>query len=284
MNPRVTIISLIYRSPEYAVGLYKNLLKFTPSILSGETDFYFVANNANYRTIKALKKNKIPFIEFNQPVLSARQHFELGYATPEYIGRVYKGYNFGLENCKTPLVVLINSDMIFSPNWLENLMALEDGRKIVSCTIVERNHPKFGVFPGAIENNFGSSFKNFKIRKWENFLLESLNENQPLTGGGYMPAIFRTSWFKDISFYPEGNIRKPNAPYSEVFMYGDEYLFEKFSALGIQHITSSNSYCYHFKEGERATSFFPKLQNYLSFIRKWIRRKILPKRTKLSSI
>ena len=148
--PRVTIICLIYRSPAYAIGLYHYLKLVTPALVSGEADFFFVANNANSKTLKTLKKFQIPFVEFNRKVMTDEQHSALGFATPEYIGRVYAAYNFGVRHCTTPMVVLINSDMVFSRGWLEELLVLENGRQIVSCELVERNHPKFGVFPGAI--------------------------------------------------------------------------------------------------------------------------------------
>jgi hypothetical protein len=80
MSPNVTIISLIYRSPAYAVGLWKSLLASTPELHTGEAKFYFVANNANSRTLGALKRHQVPFIEFNRAVLSDAQHHEMGFA------------------------------------------------------------------------------------------------------------------------------------------------------------------------------------------------------------
>lgn len=250
----VTIISLIYCSPEYAIGLYKRLIEVTPALKSGEAEFYFVANNANQKTLDAIRFHQIPYMEFNPPVLSDLEHEKLGFAKPEYIGRVYAAYNYGIKKSKTPLVVLINSDMVFSENWLENLIKLDDGESIVSCTLVERRHPKFGVFPGAIEANFGSSFRNLDWGKWKEFSRNYIQMEIPISSGGpYMPALFHKSWFEEYSFYPEGNIRIHEKPYSEVSMYGDEYLFSTFQRFGIRHISASSSLCYHFKEGERGT-------------------------------
>jgi len=268
LKEQITIISLIYRSPSYAVGLWKALLASTPQLKTGEADFYFVANNANAQTLKALKKHKIPFIEYNQPVLSNEQHYNLGFAFPEYIGRVYAAYNFGIKQCSTQKVVLINSDMILSPDWLSSLLKLDDGLHVVSPTLVERNHPRFGVFPGAVEQNFGSSFRSFKVKKWVDFLtLRSGLERNTLDGGSYMPALFHTKWFKDFGFYPEGNLRNPTEKYERVSMYGDEYLFSLFKKSGIGHITDPNSYCYHFKEGERSASLKSTLHNIFFILR-----------------
>jgi hypothetical protein len=268
VTPNVTIISLIYRSPAYAIGLWKSLLASTPELKTGEANFYFVANNANSRTLSALKRHQIPFIEFNRAVLTDAQHFERGFAKPEYIGRVYAAYNFGIEKCTTQKVVLINSDMIFSPGWLTSLLKLENGQNIVSPTLVERNHPRFGVFPGAVEQNFGRSFRTFKSKKWETFLeFQTLSNKSVLEGGSYMPALFQTNWFKNFGFYPEGNLRFQDEEYEKVAKYGDEYLYETFKEKGIGHLTDPNSFCYHFKEGERSTTLESYLYNSFSFLR-----------------
>ncbi len=275
MTVDVTIISLIYRSPEYAKGLYERLQQVTPSIKNGTTKFYFVANNANRATRIALEKNKIPHFVFNSPELSDLEHFDLGFAKPAYIGKVYAGYNYGIQKCESKFVVLINSDMVFGPNWLEELLAYEDGSSIVSCTLVEREHPKFGIFPGAIEGSFGSSFRNLKWSSWVDFCHSLSDQARGYSNGGaYMPALFQTKWFTDISLYPEGNIRSETGTYSDVSQYGDEFLFSKLEEMGIRHITSPKSFCYHFKEGERATEFIPKLQNYLAILKKIIRKTI----------
>jgi hypothetical protein len=195
----------------------------------------------------------------------------MGFAKPEYIGRVYAAYNFGIEQCTTEKVVLINSDMIFSPGWLTSLLKLENGRCVVSPTLVERNHPRFGVFPSAVEQNFGRSFRSFKSKKWETFLRsQNLGNDTASEGGSYMPALFHTNWFKRFGYYPEGNLRLPHLEYDKVSKFGDEFLFETFKKNGIGHITDPNSFCYHFKEGERSTSLVSYLYNSISFMRQKI--------------
>ena len=44
--------------------------------------------------------------------------FALGYGAPEYMSRVYRGYNEGIRAAAGDYVVLINSDNYFSPDWL----------------------------------------------------------------------------------------------------------------------------------------------------------------------
>lgn len=271
LNPSVTIISLIYQSPRYAIGFWKSIQESTPQLASGEATFYFVANNANQKTKRALIKHKIPYIDFERIVLSNEQHFKLGFAKPEYIGRVYSAYNFGIQECKTPKVVLLNSDMVLSPGWLTKLLATDHQTRIVSPILVERNHPRFGIFPGALEGNFGHSFESFDKKRWLNFLrLQQGKADVMKPSGPFMPALFNTDWFSRISYYPEGNLRNDFDSYENVSEYGDEYLFRIFQEAGIPHVSHSNVYCYHFKEGERSTLIFQSYLNRFSQARRLV--------------
>ena len=273
MTPEVTVISLIYQSPEYAVGFWKYLKENTPELANGKAVFYFVANNANRKTIRALDKNEIPYIPYTTPVLEDFEHEAKGFAAPEYLGRVYSAYNFGIRMCETPLVVLLNSDMILSDNWLTLLLESQESNSILSPTLVERSHPRFGVFPGAIEANFGSSFRTFKQKAWQAFIEDIPNDEATFKQNGpYMPALFKVRWFHEICFYPEGNTRRLTDPYEQVLEYGDEYLFRKFQESGVNHVSHSKVFCYHFKEGERATKAYPLLLNLISFLKGRIKR------------
>jgi hypothetical protein len=145
--------------------------------------------------------------------------------------------------------------------------------RIDSSTLVERDHPNFGVFPGAIEKNFGRDYKTLAWDHWLDFSsLETAKETPPYLGGAYMPTLFRKEWFENFSFYPAGNLRTIEGSYSEVSEYGDQYLFRKLQENGIQHLTSPKSYCYHFKEGERSTQVLPMLQYLKAGAKRSIRR------------
>lgn len=280
-TPEVTIISLIYRSPQFARGLWENLISVTPEIMTGAAEFFFVANNANRKTLSYLSRKNIPHKIYNSKVLSIEEHQSQGFAGPEYIGRVYSAYNFGALSANANKVVLVNSDMVFSENWLTNLIEKFDGSEILSCSLVERDHPLFGVFPGAIEANFGSKFSNFNLEKWKLFSrTHSSREFNKSPGGAFMPAIFLREWFVRFGGFPSGNIGKPGNSYNEVEMYGDEYFFSILKRNGIGHSTISNSLCYHFKEGEKSDSFFdwnrtifiPKMKNIVrNIVRKYIK-------------
>jgi hypothetical protein len=252
-NPkRVTIVALIYRSSFYAYFFYRNLLKYTPELRNGQADFYFVANSAKLHVLVFLRLFRIRHYIFNPTRLSNQQHQKLGFAAPEYLGRVYSAYNFGVSKADTEFVVLLNSDMVMSPNWLP-IMLKQGGRKIISPTLVERVHPKFGVFPGAKNQNFGSSFLNFNNSKWEKYCKEFVLSQVINAGGPYMPALMKKEWFTTFGGFPHGNLGGL-ANYEIVTAYGDQYFFDELKRNGIYHESLDSINCYHFKEGERETA------------------------------
>lgn len=259
----VTVVSLIYQSPEYAKQFYKSILWSTPEIAQGCVDFFFVANNANAQTLRALKENEIPHYELNLPILSDEDHSALGFGAPEYIGRVYAAYNYAISKSKTDLVLLLNSDMVMSKGWLNRMLSVYSDEVALSPTLVERAHPRFGVYPGALEANFGSSFRNFRLDDWERF-----SSDQPVTKVvdklelPFMPTLVRKLWFDDLGGYPHGNIQGDEG-YKSVSKYGDQYFFERLKDYGVSHKSVEGVYCYHFKEGERESNFLTYIFNIL---------------------
>mgnify|MGYP001558522037 CR=1 FL=1 len=57
MKPRISICSLVYRSPKWADFVF-NGIKETPEFKNGNAEFYFVTNNATTELLKYLKKRK----------------------------------------------------------------------------------------------------------------------------------------------------------------------------------------------------------------------------------
>ena len=168
--PKITIICLIYKSVKLLDAVYESALKYTPMLKTGEAEFLFVANDPTDAVIKHLVDKKYNFIINQNEHFREEELFKKGYGVPEYISRVYKGYNQGILNAKGDIIVLINSDNFFSPDWLENLLKYKSYDKVLSSQIVERNHEKFGVFPGAIEHYFGSCVENYEEENFINFV------------------------------------------------------------------------------------------------------------------
>lgn len=241
----ISIICLIYKSCKMADKVYESVIKHTPLIKNNKAEFFFVANNPTEEVLKYLSQKKYPFIECWTEVLTDNQMDKMGYAKPNYMRNVYQGYNYGILNAKGKIVVLINSDNLFSDDWLENLLKYSDYKNIVCSTLIEPGKKEFSVFPGAIEKDFGKTIDSFKENEFLKFA-KSIKRTGLKLGGAYMPCLF----YKEIGIlaglYPEGNIKSDN------IIFGDEYFFKKLNDLGVLHITAKDSIVYHLKEGEKS--------------------------------
>jgi hypothetical protein len=217
-------------------------------IKSGEAEFFFVANDALEDVLIHLQTKGYKYFEQKNEICTNEQLFAMGYAWPEYIHRIYRGYNRAILESKGEIVVLVNSDHNFSPDWLENLLKYFDSQKIVCSQLIEPKHSRFGLFPSAINGEFGNTPDNFDKEGFLNFA-KRVRKSGFFLGGAYMPCMF----YKDISIYtglyPEGNIA--GTSFDEISMTGDEAFFDRLSKNGIVHITSRDSIVYHLKEGEK---------------------------------
>jgi GT2 family glycosyltransferase len=223
-------------------------MKYTPMVQAGEAEFLFVANDPTDTVVSHLVERNYPFILNINKTFTEEELFSKGYGIPEYMNRVYKGYNQGILHANGERVALINSDNYFSPDWLENLIKYSDMKKVISCTLVERRHEKFGVFPGAVERNFGSNTENFKEDEFVDFTYK-FKKTGLRPGGAYMPSLL----YKDVAMYaglyPEGNIALNSKDI--IRRYGDEEFFDRLAKIGVEHFTAKDSISYHLKEGER---------------------------------
>jgi GT2 family glycosyltransferase len=256
---KITIISLIYQSVEFAKFQYENILKWTPELQTGEAEFYFIANDATDEVKKFLLDNKYPHYINDNIIISDEESYKLGYAFPEYIQRVYKGYNCGIKVSNNPIVLLINSDMYFSPNWLKNLKSKLSYKNVVTPKVIQ---PK--DFRNPINNshcinyNCGSNIHNYNEEKFLNKVNE-ISVDSTSIGNLFMPIMGYKSNFELIGYYPCGNIlQRKNGQdsqynpklYKDVLYFGDVFLIKKLNLVGIEHITVNNSIIYHLDRGE----------------------------------
>ena len=247
---KISIISLIYQSIEYAEFVYSSVMKYTPEIVSGEAEFYFVANDASDEVLNFLDTKNYPYYVNNNSVYTEEELFNMGHAYPEYINRVYRGYNFGIKVSNNPILVLINSDNYFSPNWLKNLKSKLNHNVVVGTKIVQPHHafvsPKNGSRCEVYD--CGLSINSFN----ENLFIEVVKElthDSISVGNLFMPLMLYKEQVELVGYYPEGNIH--NGAYNRIKITGDHAFINKLEANGIKHITSNNSIVYHFQEGEK---------------------------------
>jgi hypothetical protein len=143
---------------------------------------------------------------------------------------------------------------VFSRDWLENLLVKLDDKTLITSKLIERHHPRFGVFPdslngtGAFEKNFGDNISTFREDEFNKFV-EIFKQNKVTLGGAYMPCVLYKKDAYSVGLFPEGNIAGKS--FDNVVNYGDIVFFKKMSDIGIHHKTTWDSIVYHFKEGER---------------------------------
>lgn len=239
---RFSIVSLIYKSVSWLEFVYRQVMIF--SDLKG-SEFFFVANDADRAVIDYLKANRIRFYTHENTEEQKKEW---------YINNVYRAWNTAGSKCKGDFVVFINSDMAFTPNWLENLFLAYDGRNCITSRLVESAKLKSGTY--GIEKNFGRLINEFNENAFQAFA-NLVSKKELKDSGLYMPLLIKKSDFEIINGYPEGNIvigsdiwNPKIAEKTDHLMPGDQVFMLKLAEKGIKHQTSFDSIVYHFQCGE----------------------------------
>jgi ribosomal protein L7Ae-like RNA K-turn-binding protein len=252
----ISIASLIYKSKKYADWVHDSIHEFTPQLKRGEAEFFFVANDPTEELLAHLQQKGYKHHVNHNPMRTEEELFKMGYGAPAYMPRVYRGYNKAIELATGEIVVLVNSDNYFSPDWLENLLKYVSSKTIVCSKLVECINPKYGyIFPGAYHGEFGSHPDTFNKDSFLKFC-EQVKITGLQLGGSYMPCAFYKRLAIQVQSYPEGNLA--GASFNNVVATGDEVFFRKLSKAGVRHVTAMDSIVYHTKEGELDEPNSPK--------------------------
>lgn len=244
---RITIVALIYRSPVWAESVYSSLIRHTPHLSDGRANFFFVANDPTPDLLHFLQQNEYPHYVNVNPRRTDAELFQAGIAKPEYIHRVYRGWNYAIRMADGEIVVTVSSDMFFSPCWLDALLKYSHPTRIVSSQLVERHHPKHGIIPGAIRGEFGDYPTNFDEIGFLGFA-SMVMQRRCDYGGTYGPCLFYKEMALRAGLYPEGNLA--GSSFNEVRRYGDQEFIRRLAEIGVEHVTAKDSIVYHTKEGE----------------------------------
>ncbi len=245
---KISIVCLIYKSPEFADWVYDSVKKFTPKLQTGEAEFIFVANDPTQKVVDHLEKKWYTYFINSNPEYSQEELFKAGYAKPEYITKVYRWYNYWILKSRWERVVLINSDIYFSPDWLENLLKYSSRDNVVSSHLVERKHPVHGVFPWAVHGEFGKDIESFQEEKFLDFA-NKIRKTWLIEGKAYMPCMLFRNTAIQVGLYPEWNLAHKS--YDEVIEYWDQNFMRRLKQIWVSHITALDSICYHLKEWEK---------------------------------
>lgn len=240
--PKFSFVCLIYKSTGWLDFVYSQLLKYTPIT---DSEIIFIANDADEDVIAHLTANYYKFV-VHQNTEEQRKEW--------YINNVYRAWNKAGDVAEGNYLIFINSDMAFSPNWFEKLIASYDGVSVLSPRGVESGKYDAGVH--GVTKNFGRSYEEFEEEKFLIFA-NNFKEQQIKEGGIFMPLFIRKEIFNQIGRYPEGNIKADSDLYfskiakqGDALISGDAVLMSKLKDFGVTHKTVFDSVIYHFQCGE----------------------------------
>jgi glycosyltransferase involved in cell wall biosynthesis len=246
MSPKYSIICLIFQSTDWLEFVYHQVLKYTDM---EDTEFFFVANDATEKVLHYLNDHNIPHYISNNTKEQKKEW---------YINNVYRAYNFGASQAKGDFLIFINSDMAFSPHWLENLIKAYNGSNCLCTRLVESGKMPSGTY--GVTQNFGRTPQTYNEAGFQEYV-KKVAIKKVADGGLYGALFIRKKHFLAVGGYPEGNI----LPESDIFhpkyaikgefcIPGDAVLMAKLKTKNILHHTVFNSIAYHFQEGEKDSS------------------------------
>lgn len=246
MNKNIELIAMIYKSVDYLDMIVNELTSDNCKVDGWDVRFRIVANDASEDVLDYLKEYSIPHTIYNDP-----------HPDDFYLNRVYRCWNHGGKTSEYDNICFINSDMVFSPNWLSNLLKHHDGVNIPCSRLVESGNLPTSKMRYGIEKDCGRHPKNIDKQAFYSFC-ETQSQDLIKPSGLYMPCVFEKSRFVESGMYPEGNVflidgqlvaGYPND--RQVFKTGDIFFFDQLEAkYGMKHVTVFDSLVYHIQEGE----------------------------------
>ena len=243
IEKNIEIIALIYQSLDYLEFISEQMNSYLCKADGWKVGTRIVANNATPEVVKALRDCKINYNIYLDP-------------RPEeyYINRVYRCHNYAAKTSAYDNICFINSDILMSPDWLENLLRHHDGRNIPVSRLVESGKMPTADGRHGVNIYFGSHPKNIQYNEWLEFS-KQMQEPTTLPGGLLGPVVFEKSRFMEAGMYPEGNIYADGVGTcnGQVLNTSDVFFFKEIleNKFGMQHITVCDSICYHIQEGEK---------------------------------
>lgn len=171
-----------------------------------------------------------------------------------------KAVNAAVAITNTPWIFVTNDDMIYYPNWWEDLTEGVESKMCVSPKLVEPRPgaPTFEVFP------CGGAGGDFNKDKWLGFARNYPAPNSPIRTGFNLPLLIKRELWDiiggyDINYDPWGS-------------NGDSDLEYKIKLAGVQSYQNQNCLVYHFSQ--TSGTFHPDNRgfwdkNWHYFISKW---------------
>ena len=142
--------------------------------------------------------------------------------------------------------------MVFSTDWLTNLLKHHNGVNIPTSKLVESGKMMSGTH--GVSFNCGRHPNSINYELWGQ-ITSQLKKDEIHNNGLYMPCVFEKTRFIESGLYPEGNIYKDGIGTLRrdgTIQSGDDWYFRKLEDVyGMKHITVFDSLVYHIQEGEK---------------------------------
>jgi len=155
---------------------------------------------------------------------------------PDRVGHTVL-YDVGFDLAKTEVVSILHSDMVVTPNYVENMLKHLEVKKVVSATRIEP--PLHPPGPEKYVQNFGLEVDEFSEQKenFLNFVSQKEIENEgKVTDGIFAPWMMYKEDFVDIGGHD--------------FLFApmeleDSDIFNRFFLNGYELIQSRDAFVYH---------------------------------------
>jgi hypothetical protein len=219
------VVGMIYKSVEYLDFIRAQMNQFCKS---------------NLAVVSTRIVGNDPVPQITEKLSDADSVYHDKFPNEYYLNRVYRCWNYCVKSSKADLVILVNSDMAFSHNWIDPLVEAHHSNMLPVSRLVESGKLVPGQY--CIEEDFGRSPDEFNQNAWLNFA-KSNSKNETAENGMFMPVLFDRQEFLSSQGYPHGNIGSVS---------GDAYFFGILQSLTRRkHVTCFDSVVYHIQEGEK---------------------------------
>lgn len=150
---------------------------------------------------------------------------------------VYESWDWMMRRAKYDLILWDNSDIVYGPNFMENVVKHKDDADWICLELVECG--MIGVAASNIHKNFGTTADNFRRQEFEDWVL-NYSRNRPSIRNGftwYSPSVWKKDWYVKMGGF---DCSKP-------FPHPNDSEFrEKVEKIGAKFATV-NSFAYHFQ-------------------------------------
>lgn len=238
----VTVAVLVYRSPAWLDFCLEGLHR-----AKNETpiEILVVANDPEPQVL-GHQVFKFAGGSGNSEVFTRPGHvFHNPDPTEHHAPRVYRAWNYAVEQSATSQVIIYGSDFYASDGWVDELVACRQQfpMSVPTSRSVEsgRRWSYFNTFM-----DFGVTPSTFRRDEFVAYADEIRKLGEFKSGLMYQPALFDREAFLEHGGYPTHQIEFP--PGSEA--HADQALMRLMEKSGWKHMTAWGSVVYHAQHGE----------------------------------